>query len=139
MWLNWVFDYVWFTEYQSPMEINDSQDRAPFGDLTNHTNEGAESESNLQPATNSTVQRKRERERTRYAAMSQEEKNAKNMRRREARQKKKGVARISFLRCYKYITCNLDGSIFQCCYKLVGPFNTSICFVTLTHVYLPWF
>jgi len=57
MWLNWVFDYVWFTEYQSPMEINDSQDRAPFGDLTNHTNEGADSESNLQPATNSTVQR----------------------------------------------------------------------------------
>ncbi|XP_039847412.1 uncharacterized protein LOC120706760 isoform X3 [Panicum virgatum] len=88
-------------EYQSPMEINDSQDRAPFGDLTNYTNEGADSESNLQPATNSTVQRKRERERTRYAAMSQEEKNAKNMRRREARQKKKGVARISFLRCYK--------------------------------------
>ena len=31
---------MWFTEYQSPMEINDSQDRAPFGDLTNHTNEG---------------------------------------------------------------------------------------------------
>ena len=39
MWLNWVFDYVWFTEYQSPMEINDSQDRAPFGDLTNHASE----------------------------------------------------------------------------------------------------
>jgi len=113
-------------EYQSPMEINGSQDRASFGDLTNCTNGGAEGESRLQIANNSTEQRKRERERTRYATMSQEEKNARNLRKREARQKKKRCCmHFVFAVLHKYITCNLDVSIFQDCYKLVGSFNTS--------------
>ena len=30
--------YLWFSEYQNPMETNCS--RAPFGDMTNHTNGG---------------------------------------------------------------------------------------------------
>jgi len=86
------------------MEINGSQDRAPFSDLTNCTNGGAEGESRLQIANNSTEQRKRERERTRYATMSQEEKNARNLRKREVRQKKeRGAACIWFLRCYTNI------------------------------------
>ncbi|KAG2561934.1 hypothetical protein PVAP13_8KG210507 [Panicum virgatum] len=89
-------------EYQSPMEKNGSQDRAPFGDLTNPTNgaAGAEGESRLQLANNSTEQRKRERERTRYATMSGEEKNTRNLRKREVGKKKRGVACILFLRCY---------------------------------------
>ncbi|PVH32345.1 hypothetical protein PAHAL_9G375700 [Panicum hallii] len=124
-------------EYQNPMETNGSP--APFGDLTNHTNGGAESESNLQSANNSTEHRKRERERTRYATMSQEEKNVRNLRNCEVRQKNKDARCMSFLWCYRYITCNLDGSIFQGCCKLAGSFNTLICFVTLTHVYLLWF
>ncbi|PUZ50871.1 hypothetical protein GQ55_6G104800 [Panicum hallii var. hallii] len=74
-----------------------------------------------------------------YAAMSQEEKNARNLRKHEVRQKNKGARCMSFLWCYRYITCNLDGSIFQGCCKLAGYFNTLICFVTLTHVYLLWF
>ncbi|XP_039784766.1 uncharacterized protein LOC120651352 isoform X2 [Panicum virgatum] len=53
------------------METNCS--RTPLGDLTNHNDGGAE----------------RERERARYAAMSQSEKNARNLRQREARQKTK--------------------------------------------------
>jgi len=105
-------------EYQSPMEINGSQDRASFGDLTNCTNGGAEGESRLQIANNSTEQRKRERERTRYATMSQEEKNARNLRKREARQKKKRCCmHFVFAVLHKYITCNLDVSIFQDCYN----------------------
>ncbi|KAG2656161.1 hypothetical protein PVAP13_1KG064800 [Panicum virgatum] len=103
-------------EYQNSMETNSS--RAPFGDLTNQTNGGVESESNLQSANNSAEQRKRERERTRYAVFSQEEKNARCMRQREVRRKKKGARCISFLWCYN-ITCNLDGSIFQGCIKLL--------------------
>ncbi|KAG2649961.1 uncharacterized protein LOC120655291 [Panicum virgatum] len=68
------------------METNCS--RAPFGDLTNCTNEGAESAPYSQSANNDKKQRKRERKRARYAAMSQEQKNARNLRQREARQKK---------------------------------------------------
>ena len=80
-------------------------------------------------AINDKKQRRREMARARYAAMSQEEKNARNLRLREARRKKKGVRCIPKLWCYKYITCSLDRSRFQGFYKLVGRFNTSTCFV----------
>ena len=53
-------------------------------------NVGAENVPNSPSASNNNKQRKWERERARYAAMSQEEKNAKNLR-REARKKKKCV------------------------------------------------
>ena len=36
--LTLVFDYVWSSEFQNPMETNSS--RAPLGNLTNHTNGG---------------------------------------------------------------------------------------------------
>ena len=51
---------------------------------------GAESAPNSQSTNNDNKQRKQERERARYATMSQEEKNARNLRLREACQKKKG-------------------------------------------------
>ena len=54
-------------------------------------NVGAENVPNSPSASNNNKQRKRERERARYAAMSQEEKNAKNLRRRVVRQKNKGA------------------------------------------------
>jgi len=76
-------------EYQNLMETNCS--RAPFGDLTNHTNGGAESAHNSPSVNSDNKHRKRERERARYEAKSQEEKNAGNLRLREAREKKRKV------------------------------------------------
>ncbi|XP_039838200.1 uncharacterized protein LOC120698580 isoform X2 [Panicum virgatum] len=73
-------------EYQNLMETNCS--RAPFGDLTNHTNGGAESAHNSPSVNSDNKHRKRQRERARYAAKSQEEKNAGNLRLREACKKK---------------------------------------------------
>ncbi|KAG2634436.1 hypothetical protein PVAP13_2NG462703 [Panicum virgatum] len=61
-------------ECQNSMETNCS--RAPFGDLTNYTNGGADSASNSLSADNNAKHRKRERDRARYATMSQEEKDA---------------------------------------------------------------
>ena len=61
--------------------------------------------------------------------MSQEEKDAICLRKREVRQKKKGNRHVTYFWCYKYITCNLDGSRSQGSYKLVGPLHTSTCFV----------
>ena len=52
------------------------------------TTSGAESAHNSPSANNDNTRRKRERERARYAAKSQEEKNAGNLRLREARKKK---------------------------------------------------
>ena len=51
---------------------------------------GADSASNSQSADNNAKHRKRERDRARYATMSQEEKDAICLRQREVRQKKKG-------------------------------------------------
>ena len=51
---------------------------------------GADSASNSQSADNNAKHRKWERDRARYAAMSQEEKDAICLRKREVRQKKKG-------------------------------------------------
>jgi len=82
-------------EHHNLMEIVDS--RAPFGDLTNQSNGGARSTPNPQPATNDSKHRKRERDRARYAAMSREEKNARNLRQRESRQKKKGAKYFLFV------------------------------------------
>jgi len=117
-------------EDQNPIQTNCV--RAPFGDLTNHTNGGADSAHNSPSANNDNTRRKRERERARYAAKSQEEKNARNLRLREALRKKKGVRCIPKLWCYKYITCNngcnLDGSRFQGSYKFVGHFNIFLMF-----------
>ena len=90
---------------------------------------GAESAHNSPSVNSDNKHRKRERERARYAAKSQEEKNARNLRLREAHRKKKGARCIPKLWCYKYIICSLDGSRFQGFYKLVGRFNTSTCFV----------
>ena len=64
----------------------------------------AESALNSQSANNDKNQRKQEMERARYAAMSQEEKNARIQRVCEARRKKKGSGCITYLWCYKYIT-----------------------------------
>jgi len=124
-------------ECQNPMETNCY--RAPFGNLTNYTNGGGDSASNSQSANNSAEQRKRGRDRARYAAMSQEVKKARCLRQREVRQKKKGARCVTYLWHYKYNTCNLDGSKFHDSYKFVESFETSICFVTLTRVYLLWF
>ena len=93
------------------------------------TTSGAESAHNSPSANNDNTRRKRERERARYAAKSQEEKNARNLRQREAHRKKKSARCIPKLWCYKYIICSLDGSRFQGFYKLAGRFNTSTCFV----------
>ena len=57
---------------------------------------GAESAPNSQSTNNDNKQRKQERVRARYATMSQEEKNVRNLRLREACQKKKGDWSISF-------------------------------------------
>ncbi|KAG2651129.1 hypothetical protein PVAP13_1NG157000 [Panicum virgatum] len=103
--------------------------RAPFGDLTNYTNKGADSASNSQSTDNNAKNRKRERDRARYAAMSQEEKDAICLRKREVRQKKNGDRRVTYFWCYKYITC----------YKLVGPLHTSTCFVIFSHIFLLWY
>ncbi|KAG2627507.1 hypothetical protein PVAP13_3KG127295 [Panicum virgatum] len=82
-------------EHHNLMEIVDS--RAPFGNLTNQSNGGAGSAPNPKPATNDNKHRKRERDRARYAAMSRAEKNARNLRQREARQKKKGAKYFLFV------------------------------------------
>jgi len=124
-------------ECQNSMETKCS--RAPFGDLTNYTNKGADSASNSQSTDNNAKNRKRERDRARYAAMSQEEKDAICLRKREVRQKKKGDRRVTYFWCYKYITCNLDGSRSQGSYKLVGPLHTSTCFVIFSHIFLLWY
>ena len=97
---------------------------------------GAESAHNSPSVNSDNKHSKRERERARYEAKSQEEKNAGNLRLREARKKKKGARCIQKLWCYKYITCNLDGSRFQGSYKLVGHFSTFTCFVIFSHVFL---
>ena len=60
-------------------------------------NVGAESAPYSQSANNDKKQRKWERERARYAAMSQEQKNARNLRQREARQKKKVIVNSIFV------------------------------------------
>ena len=100
---------------------------------------GADSASNSQSTDNNAKNRKRERDRARYAAMSQEEKDAICLRKREVHQKKKGDRRVTYLWCYKYITCNLDGSRSQGSYKLVGPLHTSTCFVIFSHIFLLWY
>jgi len=84
---------------------------------------GAESENNSQSTANDNKERKRERERARYAAMSQSEKNARNLRQREARQKTKGAGELHIC-CLPWVD---QHSI--CCYHLVASFNTPICFV----------
>ena len=71
--------------------------------------------------------------------MSQEEKDAICLRKREVRQKKKGDRRVTYFWCYKYITCNLDGSRSQGSYKLVGPLHTSTCFVIFSHIFILWY
>ena len=100
---------------------------------------GADSASNSQSTDNNAKNRKRERDRARYAAMSQEEKDAICLRKREVHQKKKGDRRVTYFWCYKYITCNLDGSRSQGSYKLVGPLHTSTCFVIFSHIFLLWY
>ena len=100
---------------------------------------GANSASNSHSANNNAKHRKRERDRARYATMSQEEKNAICLRQREVRQKKKGDRCVTYLWCYKYITCNLDGLRSQGSYKLVGLLNTSTSFVTFSHIFLLWY
>ena len=100
---------------------------------------GADSASNSQSTDNNAKNRKRERDRARYAAMSQEEKDAICLRKREVRQKKKSDRRVTYLWCYKYITCNLDGSRSQGSYKLVGPLHTSTCFVIFSHIFILWY
>ena len=100
---------------------------------------GADSASNSQSTDNNAKNRKQERDRARYAAMSQEEKDAICLRKREVRQKKKGDRRVTYFWCYKYITCNLDGSRSQGSYKLVGPLHTSTCFVIFSHIFLLWY
>ncbi|RLN06986.1 hypothetical protein C2845_PM11G18710 [Panicum miliaceum] len=113
---------------------------APNSHSANNDNkQRGDSVSNSQSANINDKNRKRERERARYAAMSQEEKNARYLRQREVRQKKKGAGCIIDLCCYKYITYNLDGSRFQGSYKLFGSFNTSTCFLTFSYVFLLWF
>ena len=100
---------------------------------------GADSASNSQSTDNNAKNRKQERDRARYAAMSQEEKDAICLRKREVRQKKKGDRCVTYLWCYKYITCNLDGLRSQGSYKLVGLLNTSTSFVTFSHIFLLWY
>ena len=71
---------------------------------------GAESAPNSQSTNNDNKQRKRERERARYAAMSQEEKNARNLRLREAHQKKRKVMdALHICDVTNTLPCNLDG------------------------------
>jgi len=96
-WLHTNDSYVWGTprhEGTASTPTVLSQDRAAYGDsvLTNADSQdvpGAESVPNSSSASHNNKQCKRERERARYAAMSQEEKNARNLRKREARQKKR--------------------------------------------------
>ena len=62
----------------------------------------------------------------RYASMSQEQKNARNLRQREARKKKKGVGEFHIC-CSTYILpCNLHGSTFH---QLVACINTPVYWV----------
>ena len=84
---------------------------------------GAESAHNSPSVNSDNKHSKRERERARYAAMSQSEKNARNLRQREARQKTKGAGELHIC-CLPWVD---QHSI--CCYHLVASFNTSICFV----------
>ena len=71
---------------------------------------GAESAPNSQSTNNDNKQRKRERERARYATMSQEEKNARNLRLREVRQKKRKVMdALHICDVTNTLPCNLDG------------------------------
>jgi len=87
----------------------------------------AESALNSQSANNDKKQHKRERDRARYASMSQEQKNARNLRQREARKKKKGAGEFHIC-CSTYILpCKLHGSTFH---QLVAYINTSICYVS---------
>ena len=87
---------------------------------------GAESAHNSPSVNSDNKHRKRERERARYAAKSQEEKNAGNLRLREARKKKKGVGEFHIC-CSTYILpCNLHGSTFH---QLVAYINTPVYWV----------
>ena len=81
----------------------------------------------IQSANNDKKQRKRERDRARYAAMSQEEKNARNLRLREARQKKKGAGFIIYLFSYIYYPVIWMGHNFMGCYQLVASFKVPTC------------
>lgn len=65
-----------------------SGDRPPLGDLTNKFE--PESRDKFQPQIQDANERKRERERARYAAMPNEKRVEINKKRREARKKKKG-------------------------------------------------
>ena len=75
-------------------------------------------------------------ERARYAAMSQEEKNARNLRLREARQKKKGAGFIIYLFSYIYYPVIWVGQDFMGCCQFVTSFRVPICFTARTHVFL---
>ncbi|PWZ34005.1 hypothetical protein Zm00014a_020355 [Zea mays] len=66
--------------------------RTPFTDISNTIITGNQNESNSLGPIVDAKERKRQRDRERYAAMTVEEKNEKNRKRREARQRNKGLS-----------------------------------------------
>ncbi|RLN07919.1 uncharacterized protein C2845_PM11G02910 [Panicum miliaceum] len=64
--------------------------RAPFGDQTNTTSRGAQTALSSWSLDVDQKELKRQRERARYAAMSDEQKDARNKKRREEYMRKKG-------------------------------------------------
>ncbi|WVZ85139.1 hypothetical protein U9M48_032090, partial [Paspalum notatum var. saurae] len=76
------------SEKMDPMKNNGG--RTPFKDLTNTTSWGDQDASNSLPQDIDPKERKRQRDRERWATMSAEQNIEKNKRRREARQQNKG-------------------------------------------------
>ncbi|ONM31301.1 hypothetical protein ZEAMMB73_Zm00001d040413 [Zea mays] len=73
-------------------QIGYNAGRTPFTDISNTIITGNQNESNSLGPIVDAKERKRQRDRERYAAMTVEEKNEKNRKRREARQRNKGLS-----------------------------------------------
>lgn len=58
--------------------MQDNEGRTPFEDLTNNINGGGQTASNSQAQVDERAKRKREREKARHAAMTQEDRDERN-------------------------------------------------------------
>ncbi|PWZ57558.1 ATP-dependent DNA helicase PIF1 [Zea mays] len=101
--------------------------RTPFTDISNTIITGNQNESNSLGPIVDAKERKRQRDRGRYAAMTVEEKNEKNRKRREAHQRNKGLSiePLSSRAFCKWVTYEEDVNTDQACEVVSFPDDCS--------------
>ncbi|ONM24697.1 hypothetical protein ZEAMMB73_Zm00001d006675 [Zea mays] len=108
-------------------QIGYNASRTPFTDISNTIITGNQNESNSLGPIVDAKERKRQRDRERYAVMTVEEKNEKNRKRREARQRNKGLSiePLSSRAFCKWVTYEEDVNTDQACEVVSSIYDCS--------------